>query len=121
MMLAGSKFAGQPALPQERHREIHAGQPVRIGDFSVTAFSVDHSIYGAQAFLIEAEDKTVLYSGDLRMHGRKPGMHRSLIEAVKDRMIDVLLMEGTHIGHPDHRGKNEYDLEDEIVGHPSVP
>ena len=117
MMLAGSKFAGQPALPQERHREIHAGQPVRIGDFSVTAFSVDHSIYGAQAFLIEAEGKTVLYSGDLRMHGRKPGMHKSLVKAVKDRTIDVLLMEGTHIGHPDHRGKNEYDLEDEIVEH----
>ena len=117
MMLAGSKFAGQPALPQERHREIHAGQPVRIGDFCVTAFSVDHSIYGAQAFLIEAEGKTVLYSGDLRMHGRKPGMHKSLIKAVKDRTIDVLLMEGTHISHPDHRGKNEYDLEDEIVGH----
>ena len=117
MMLAGSKFARQPALPPERHREIHAGQPVRIGDFSVTAFSVDHSIYGAQAFLIEAEGKTVLYSGDLRMHGRKPGMHKSLVKAVKDRTIDVLLMEGTHIGHPDHRGKNEYDLEDEIVGH----
>ena len=117
MMLAGSKFAGQPALPQERHREIHAGRPVQIGDFCVTAFSVDHSIYGAQAFLIEAEDKTVLYSGDLRMHGRKPGMHKSLIKAVKDRTIDVLLMEGTHISHPDHRGPNEYDLEDEIVGH----
>lgn len=117
MMLAGAKFAGQPALPQERHREIHAGQPIRIGDFLVTAFSVDHSIYGAQAFLIEAEGKTVLYSGDLRMHGRKPGMHKSLIQAVKDRTIDVLLMEGTHISHPVHRGKNEYDLEDDIVGH----
>ncbi|MCX7411247.1 MAG: MBL fold metallo-hydrolase [Planctomycetales bacterium] len=117
MMLAGSKFARQPALPQERHREIHADRPVQIGDFCVTAFSVDHSIYGAQAFLIEAEGKTVLYSGDLRMHGRKPGMHKSLVKAVKDRTIDVLLMEGTHIGHPDHRGKNEYDLEDEIVEH----
>lgn len=117
MMLAGAKFAGQPALPQERHREIHAGQPIQIGDFQVTAFSVDHSIYGAQAFLIEAEGKTVLYSGDLRMHGRKPGMHKSLIQAVKLRTIDVLLMEGTHISHPDHRGQNEYDLEDEIVGH----
>ena len=117
MMQAGAKFAGQPVLPRERHREIQAGQLVQIGDFRVTAFSVDHSIYGAQAFLIEAEGKTVLYSGDLRMHGRKPGMHKSLIEAVKDRTIDVLLMEGTHISHADHRGQNEYELEDEIVGH----
>jgi ribonuclease J len=117
MMQAGAKFAGQPILPRDRHKKIEAGQPVQIGDFIVTAFSVDHSIYGAQAFLIEAEGKTVLYSGDLRMHGRKPGMHKSLIEAVKNRTIDVLLMEGTHVSHKDYRGQNEYDLEDEIVAH----
>ncbi len=117
MMLAGAKFAGQPQLPRERHREIYAGQPVQIGDFRVTAFSVDHSIYGSQAFLIEAEGKTVLYSGDLRLHGRKPGMHKALIEAVKDRAINVLLMEGTHIGHTEYHGANEYELEEEIVRH----
>ncbi|WLD13540.1 MBL fold metallo-hydrolase [Planctellipticum variicoloris] len=115
MMLAGAKFAGQPTLPRHRHRELPSGQTIQIGDFAVTVFSVDHSIYGAQAFLIEAEGKSVLYSGDLRLHGRKPGMHRSLIEAVKDRAIDVLLMEGTHISHPDHWGPNEYELEDEIT------
>jgi ribonuclease J len=86
MMLAGAKFARQPTLPRQRHREIPSGQPIQIGDFTVTAFSVDHSIYGAQAFLIEAEGKVVLYSGDLRMHGRKPGMHRSLVEAVKKQV-----------------------------------
>ncbi len=117
MMQAGAKFAGQPILPRDRHEKIHTGQPVQIGDFRVTAFSVDHSIYGALAFLIEAEGKTVLYSGDLRMHGRKPGMHKSLIEAVTNRTINVLLMEGTHIGHTDHRGQNEYELEDEITAH----
>jgi ribonuclease J len=115
MMLAGAKFAGQPALPRERHRVIHAGQSVPIGNITVTAFAVDHSIYGALAFLIEADGQSVLYSGDLRMHGRKPGMHRSLIEAIKDRIVDVLLMEGTHIGQTDHQGSTEYELEEEIV------
>ena len=117
MMLAGAKFAGQPSLPSDRHREIQSGTTVQIGDFTVTAFSVDHSIYGSQAFLIEADGKSVLYSGDLRMHGRKPGMQRSLIEAVQKRSIDVLLMEGTHISHPEHRGSNEYKLEQEIEEH----
>lgn len=116
MMKAGAKFALQPVLPRERHRELKSGTPVQIGDFTVTAYSVDHSIYGSQAFLIEAGAKTILYSGDLRMHGRKPGMHRSLIEAVAARNIDVLLMEGTHIGHQGHKGVNEYQLEEEITG-----
>ena len=117
MMLAGSKFAGQPSLPRGRHRELHSGQMVMIGDITVTPYSVDHSIYGSHAFLIEANGKAVLYSGDLRLHGRKPGMHRTLIDAVKDRNIDTLLMEGTHIGHFGHRGLNEYELEDEITAH----
>jgi ribonuclease J len=39
------------------------------------------------------------------------------MEAVSKRKIDVLLMEGTHIGHPNHRGPNEYVLENDICGH----
>ena len=117
MMLAGSKFAGQPRLPRDRHRIFPSGGTIQIGDFTVTVFSVDHSIYGSQAFLIEAEGKSVLYSGDLRLHGRKPGMHRSLIEAVRNRTVDVLLMEGTHIAHSNHRGQDEFEVEDEITHH----
>ncbi len=115
MMLAGARFAGQPILPRERQRNLTSGQQVQIGEFTITPYSVDHSIYGGQAFLIEAAGKTVLYSGDLRMHGRKPGMHRALVEAVQSRSIDLLLIEGTHIGHTNHRGPTEYELEDEIV------
>lgn len=115
MMMAGAKFALQPTLPRERSREIESKKPINIGDIKVTAYSVDHSIFGAQAFLIGADGKKVLYSGDLRMHGRKPGMHKSLIQDVAAQKIDVLLMEGTHIGHPDQRGLTEYELEDEIT------
>lgn len=115
MMKAGERFALQPTLPRSRFHEIISNKPVQIGDFKVTAYSVDHSIFGAQAFLIEAKGKSVLYSGDLRMHGRKPGMHRSLIEDMSTRNIDVLLMEGTHVGHEGYKGSTEYELEDEIA------
>jgi ribonuclease J len=115
MMLAGAKFAGQPTLPRERHRDLTSGEPVQIGEFTITPYSVDHSIYGGQAFLIEAEGKTVLYSGDLRLHGRKPSMYRALVEAARNRTIDVLLMEGTHIAHTNHRSQTEFELEVEIT------
>ncbi len=87
MMMAGAKFALQPSLPRERFREIKPGEPTVISDLTVTSFSVDHSIYGSQAFLIEADGKTILLFGDLRMHGRKPGMHQALIEAVAPRTL----------------------------------
>jgi len=117
MMLAGANFAGQPHLPRQRYRELANEIAIKIGDFLVTPYAVDHSIYGCQAFLIEADGKSVLYSGDLRMHGRKPGMHRRLIEALSGRTIDVLLMEGTHVGHAGTRGPTEYELEDKLTEH----
>ncbi len=115
MMLAGSLFAGQVELPRERFREIEPEQPVTIGNFTVTGYAVDHSIYGCLAFLIEAEGKRLLYTGDLRSHGRKPGMGKRLIEVLKDKPIDAMLMEGTHFGFPDGNPATEYELEDEIT------
>lgn len=117
MMLAGRLFARQVELPKERFKELRAGKPRDVAGFRVTAFAVDHSVYGSVAFLIEADGKTVLYSGDLRLHGRKPGMARDLTAALKDKTVDVLLMEGTHLRRERVRGVTEYELEEEIVNH----
>jgi ribonuclease J len=68
------------------------------------------------AFLIEAEGRTLLYSGDLRLHGRKPGMARRLIEAISGRHVDLLLMEGTHVGSGRERGVTEHALEEVVLG-----
>lgn len=115
MMLAGSLFALQTELPRDRHRILIPNHPVEIGDFRITPHLVDHSIFGAMAFLIEGEGKRILYSGDVRFHGRKPGMMNSLLESISGKRIDLLLMEGTHLGRPDQRGSTEYELEEEIV------
>ncbi len=115
MMLAGSLFSRQVALPRTRFRRVESGVPFQIGDFRITAFSVDHSAFDSLAFLVEAEGRSLLYSGDLRLHGRKPGMAKKLIYEVAQRKIDVLLMEGTHLGGEKERGPTEYELEEQII------
>jgi ribonuclease J len=117
MMLAGSLFAGQVELPRERFRQLTPDKPIQIGNFQVTAYPVDHSAYGSAAIFVEADGKSLLYSGDLRIHGRKTGMANKLIEVFKDKKLDVLLMEGTHLGTPSTQTTTEYELEDEIVNH----
>ena len=109
MMLAGSIFAGQKRLPQSQQRTIKPNEPFTIGDLKITAFAVDHSCFGSVAFLIESGGKSLLYSGDLRFHGRKPGMIKSLIETVSPMNIDALVMEGTHFGSKRPERKTEYD------------
>ena len=115
MMLAAAVFAAQRQLDQNRFREVFTQQTIQIGDCRVTPLAVDHSIYGSVAYLIEGDGKTVLYSGDFRNHGRKPGMIRDLLNHLKTKPVDVLICEGTHFGTDKEEEATEYQLEDRIV------
>lgn len=66
--------------------------PVRVGDITITAFTVDHSAYDACAYLIESGGKRVLYSGDIRLHGAKGSLYKNL-----PQNVDYLILEGTNI------------------------
>jgi ribonuclease J len=111
MLMSGSLFAGQRDVPKARQKILMSGEPQRIGDFDVTAFLVDHSIYGSVAFLIEAGGKRIVYSGDLRLHGRKPGMAKVLLKAIREAPLDLLIMEGTSLSRGQEPGLSEQDVE----------
>jgi len=115
MMLAGGIFASRPALDRSRHRPIKPGASFIVMLITITPFGGDHRTFGCLAFLLEAKGRTLLYSGDLRRHGRKPGMVRTLIEHVAPRNVDVLLMEGTHLGGEKEQGTTEFELEERVV------
>jgi ribonuclease J len=115
MMLAAAVFAAQKGLDRNRFREVVSEQAFQIGDCRITPLAVDHSIFGSVAFLIEADGKTILYSGDFRNHGRKPGMIRGLLDHLKTKTVDALIVEGTHFGAEREQGLTEYQLEDRIV------
>ena len=100
MLMAGSIFARQTKLERSRERIITPSIPVRIGDITITGLPVDHSAFDSMALLLEAGGKRLLYSGDLRLHGRKPGMALELFKTAAAKPIDVLLMEGTNLREP---------------------
>ncbi len=83
--------------------------PVTIGDIKITAFTVDHSAYDACAYLIEADGKKILYSGDIRLHGRKGILYKNFPQDV-----DFLILEGTNI-EKSNTSKTECDIEQEFV------
>ena len=112
MMLAGSCFAAQDALPEGRGTILAEDRWLELPPFKILPLRVDHSAYGALAFLIEAEGRRVLYTGDLRSHGRKPGMLRSLCAEAARGSLDVLITEGTLLGSERSAGRSEHELED---------
>jgi len=112
MVMAASIFANQPQIGKERENAMKLGVPLRIGSFQITAFPVDHSIAGACAFVIEVEGKRILYTGDLRFHGRKPGMRTALVDACQRNRLDLVITEGTALSRPKSEGFiTEDDLE----------
>jgi len=86
-------FLGKDRYALDFH-DFKAWQPFTLGDFTISAYLVDHSATDAYGFLIEAEGKRLFYSGDLRSHGRKGILFENLVKRpIRD--IDLLFLEGT--------------------------
>ncbi|MFH1753627.1 MAG: MBL fold metallo-hydrolase [Candidatus Omnitrophota bacterium] len=74
---------------------------VSVGAFSVTPYIVDHPAFDARAFLIEAGNKRLFYSGDSRGHGRKSALFNDMANK-PPADIDCLLIGGSMLGR-DHQ------------------
>ena len=96
---------------------LEHGRPLHLGPFTVTPWRVDHSAEDAYAFQVEAGGRTLIYSGDLRGHGREPETLEQLAAAGHD--ADALLLEGTRIGRsaPDDGSLSEDDVENACAEH----
>ena len=79
---------------------FHENQKLRFGDILVTPYFVSHSAYDAYMFLIEAEGKRILHTGDFRGHGY---LGKGLITTVQKHIgqVDVLIIEGTMLARKD--------------------
>lgn len=77
-----------------------ASQPLDdIGkcSFKLRCFPVDHSIPGACAWGIETSSGWVVYSGDLRLHGRQGKFTESMIKQAAQLHPRALILEGTNV------------------------
>ncbi|HOT03993.1 MAG TPA: ribonuclease J [Methanolinea sp.] len=73
--------------------------------FRVTPYEVDHSIFGATAYILQG-DEAIAYTGDLRIHGKLGDKTRDFVHHAKD--ASVLITEGTRAGrHTGPEGEGE--------------
>ena len=116
ILTAAGEFMPSPWMPPGLVSEIVNRRPFSLGPFKVTPYLVDHSAYDAYAFLVEADGRRLFYTGDLRAHGRKPGLFERLVSC-PPQGVDVLLMEGTTVQRQDtERGfPSETDIENDMV------
>lgn len=94
----------------ETIRTFSAGVPFLIGDIQITPFSIDHSAADSYLFLIEADGKRLLYTGDFRLHG----VRGKTMDKILDRRIgkvDAIITEGTTVSRTDGKTVTEWELQ----------
>lgn len=97
----------------EQATEFMPGERFRIGDMFITPFSVDHSACDSYMFLIEAEGKKILHTGDFRLHGYRG----KAIPKILDKLIgkvDALIIEGTSLSRTDVQPMTERELQQKV-------
>jgi ribonuclease J len=111
---ASALFPDSPYItkedPQARIFETVANNgKVTVADgIDITGFGVGHSIPGSMACLVEADNKQILYTGDLRFHGRL----QPTLDALDNLKPDAMICEGTRIDEtiPDDEARVETEL-----------
>jgi ribonuclease J len=66
--------------------------------FKLRCFPVDHSILGACAWGVETGSGWVVYSGDLRLHGKRGKLTELFVQEAARLHPKVLILEGTNVG-----------------------
>jgi len=112
----GRVFFPDAALPSDLRR-LPANEPVRFGALSVTAIPVDHAAPDSRALLVEADGQRLVYTGDLRAHGRTGFRFENMLHDERIHGADRLLVEGTTLGSSSgsHGLSSESDVEEDLV------
>lgn len=89
------------------------GEKIIIGDISVTPFSIDHSACDSYMFLVEADGKRILHTGDFRLHGFRGKAIPKILDKLVGK-VDALIIEGTTLSRSNFSPMTERELQDKI-------
>lgn len=92
---------------------FRGGDAFSIGDIRIRPLVIDHSAADSYMFVIEAEGKRVLYTGDFRMHGLRSHVVEKLVKTYIGT-IDVLITEGTSLSRDADKYISEAAVLDDI-------
>ncbi len=94
-------------------REVNIFKPTfKIDDITIHPFPVDHSVPGANSFVIETSEGSIVYTGDIRFHGRRANFSQFFVEKAASFDPDIIISEGTNVHEPKTYG--ELDLQHDL-------
>jgi|SaaInlLV_10m_DNA_2_1039722.scaffolds.fasta_scaffold00220_9 ribonuclease J len=77
------------------------GESFNVGHVKVESYGVDHSVPGSCGFIIHTSSGPVVFTGDLRLRGRKGKETKYFIQKAKEAKPKYMLCEGTGLSKTD--------------------
>ncbi len=105
-----TRVYGEEACQERRIETFTFGKKFKIGNLEVVPVHIDHSLAGATAFIIHTSEGAVVYTGDIRFHGRRADLSEKFIEAAREAEPEIIISEGTRIKEKD------WETEDDVEG-----
>ena len=87
---------GKPTI-KRIFKTFRTGKKITIDSLEIEPIHVDHSVPGSYGFIIHTSKGSLIYTGDLRMHGLHAEMTTDFMEAVKESKPIAMITEGTRI------------------------
>lgn len=85
-------------------------ETIHIGNIAVTPLMVDHSAFDAYMFVIEADGKRILHTGDFRLHGFRGSKTLSMLRRYAHG-VDCVVCETTNLSRGDEPIMTERELQ----------
>ncbi len=78
-----------------------------IGSIRIEPVHVDHSVPGSYGFIIRTKNATIVYSGDLRIHGNRKDLTEDFIRKASEARPDMMICEGTRIAEASRQTESD--------------
>lgn len=105
-----SRVYGEESYKDRPIQTFTFGKKFKIGNLEIEPIHIDHSLPGATAFIVHTSEGAVVYTGDIRFHGRRAELSEKFIETARDAEPEILISEGTRIKEKD------WETEEDVEG-----
>jgi ribonuclease J len=102
-----------------KYQTFRTGQKIKLDDITVEPVHVDHSIPAAYGFIIHTSEGSIVYTGDLRIHGPRKDLTEDFLEKAADCEPAVMICEGTRMVENEKR-KNYSEAQVKQLGNKIV-